>query len=508
MSTQLAKHTLLVSSATLLSRILGFLRDLCLATLLGAGPGADAFFVAFRIPNLLRRLFAEGSLSMAFVPVFSQLKIKSKNKAFILARSLQLWIIIILSALVGLGFMASHTLIALIAPGFVQKPELFQLTVHLTQICLPYIIFISCVALYTGILNCFNYFFLPALAPCILNLSMIGAALFGYFLHLPVHYCLAYGVLLAGLLQVLSQWPGLTKIGFSLWGEVKLISPELKKILFLTLPTVFGAAIYQVNMLAITFMASFLAQGSISYLYYADRLVQFPLGVFGIAIGTAALPALSSLIAQNKILEAEKTLGMALNLNLFITLPASAGLLGLAQPIISLLFGHGAFTPNDVNQTALALAAYTLGLPAFALTKTLVSCFYALKNTKIPVIASCISMVVNIVAGFILMKYLQHVGLALAVSLSSWLNIGLLIYYLKKRLKIRLDFKENLMCISLSLLILISTKWSSRFNLLGLISIPAGIIGYLALSYALKLPSGLLLLSSVAKKKIGKTPTT
>ena len=508
MSKQLAKNTLLVSSATLFSRILGFLRDLCLATLLGAGPEADAFFVAFRIPNLLRRLFAEGSLSMAFVPVFSQLKIKSKKQAFILARSLHLWIVIILSAIVGLGLITSYDLVGFIAPGFVQKPELFQLTVQLTQICLPYIIFISCVALYTGMLNCFNYFFLPALPPCVLNLTMIGAALWGHFFQLPIHYCLAYGVLIAGGLQMLSQWPALTKIGFSLWGEIQLISPELKKVLLLTLPTVFSAAIYQINMLAITFMASFLAQGSISYLYYADRLVQFPLGVFGIAIGTAALPALSALIAQNKVLEAEKTLSTAINLNLFITLPASAGLIGLAQPIISLLFGHGAFTSGDVNKTALALVAYSLGLPAFALTKTLVSCFYALKNTKIPVMVSCLSMLVNIAAGFILMHPLKHVGLALAVSLSSWLNIGLLIYYLKKRLKIRLDFKENLVCISLSLLILIATRWSSKFNLLGLITIPAIIIGYLGLSYVLKLPSGLLLLSSVAQKKIGKSPTT
>ncbi|WP_456324857.1 murein biosynthesis integral membrane protein MurJ [Desulfonauticus submarinus] len=493
----LAKNTFIVASITLLSRILGFLRDLCLAIILGAGPEADAFFVAFRIPNLLRRLFAEGSLSMAFIPVFTKTNSKyGKDKAFLVARSLQLWLLIILGFIVTIGIIWASPLVGVIAPGFKDKPEIFNLTVNLTRICLPYIIFISSVALYMGILNSFEHFFFPALAPCILNITLIGAALIGYFFKFPISYSLAIGVFFAGVLQALSQFPILKKHGFSLKGPINLFSEELKKIFFLILPTIFGAAIYQINILLTTLLASFLPQGSISYLYYADRLVQFPLGIFGIAIGTVALPSFSLLLAQKKWREVEKSLSLAINLNLFIILPAVAGLIGFSNPIIKLLFGHGSFTEQAVTSTAYALIAYAVGLPAFSLTKTLVSTFYAFEDTKTPVYSAFLSLILNISLGFLLMQYIQHIGLALAVSIASWANIVFLIHKLRQKLNFSFDLKEISISFFLSLAILLIAHCLRKFSLWALTTIPLIAINYLIISYFLKANSARLIVST------------
>lgn len=497
---KLAKNTFIVASATFLSRILGFVRDLTLAITLGAGPQADAFFVAFRLPNLLRRLFAEGSLSMAFIPVFAKTKEESLQKAFVVARSLQIWIIFLLSLIVFLGIIEANSLISLIAPGFKDKPQLFELTVTLTQICLPYIIFISSVALYMGILNSLDHFLFPALAPCILNLTLISFALFGHYFKLNISKTLAIGVLAAGILQALSQFPALKKTGFSFKGKIKLFSQELKKIFLLTLPTILGSAVYQINILLITLLASFLPVGSISYLYYADRLVQFPLGVFGIAIGTVALPTFSSLLAQKKIKELEHNLSTAINLNLFISLPAAAGLMALSTPIIQTLFGHGSFTQADVELTAHALIAYSLGLPAFSLTKTLVSNFYAFEDTKRPVFISILSLFTNLTLGFLLMKPLKHAGLALAVSFSSWLNIILLIYFLKKKIKINWDKKEITICLSLSAIIYL-IAFKLKLNILGLLlTIIILTLFYILSSYFLQSKSSILIIKGIMKK--------
>ncbi|MDQ7032764.1 MAG: murein biosynthesis integral membrane protein MurJ [Desulfonauticus sp.] len=497
----LTKNTFIVSLATLLSRILGFGRDLCLAVTLGARAEADAFFVAFRIPNLLRRLFAEGSLSLAFIPVFTQTKTKkNKEEAFVLARSVQIWLILILGIIILFGLIWTKPLIALIAPGFKNNPRIFQLTTSLTRICLPYILFISSVALYMGILNSFHHFLTPALAPCFLNLVLIAAAFTGYFLHLSISYSLAWGVLIAGIVQVISQIPALKKTGFNFRGQVKLFSPEIKKIFTLILPTVFGAAIYQINILFITLLASFLPHGSISYLYYADRLVQFPLGIFGIAIGTVALPAFSSLIAQKKWKELSLSLSSALNLNLFIILPASAGLIGLARPIISLLFQHGTFTALDVKATSLALMAYALGLPAFSLTKTLVSTFYAFEDSKTPVFAASLSLILNIILGLILMRFFKHAGLALAVSFSSWCNILFLSFKLSSKIPFSLNKKELIFAIMLSVIILFFTFWLQKFHTYSLISIPLIALFYLGIGKLFCINSANLIFSTFKQK--------
>lgn len=497
---KLAKNTFIVASATFLSRILGFLRDLTLAVTLGAGAHSDAFFVAFRLPNLLRRLFAEGSLSMAFIPVFSKVKEEDTQKAFILARSLQVWLLLLLSIIVLLGIIEANNLISLIAPGFKKNPEIFDLTVTLTQICLPYIIFISSVALYMGILNSFDHFLFPALAPCILNITLIFSAVLGYFFKLNLSKTLAWGVFLAGILQVISQLPSLKKIGFSFKGSLNLFSKELKKVFLLTLPTVFGSAIYQINILLITLLASFLPLGSISYLYYADRLVQFPLGVFGIAIGTVALPTFSTLLAQKKWEELKENLSTALHLNLFITLPATAGLIGLAVPIISLLFGHGSFSTLDVEATAKALIAYSLGLPAFSLTKTLVSSFYAFEDTKTPVLLSFFSMLLNLALGFLLMKTLNHTGLALAVSISSWFNILFLIYFLNKKVKIVWDKKEIFINLILSVNIYLISFTVKLNSILLILMIVILFLLYLYISYMLNSKSATLIIKGIKYK--------
>lgn len=434
-SRHIARRAATVGGATLISRILGFARDLITAFTLGAGLFADAFFVAFRIPNLLRSLFAEGSLTLAFIPAFSRVRAEEgEERAQEMARAVLAWLVSILAAITLLAMVFAPELTALIAPGFTRNPELLATTASLLRICFPFIIFISAVGLCMGILNALDHFFAPAFAPCILNIGFISFALGGWHFGYNVAYALAWGVLASGLGQWLFQQPYLARLGFSWRGPWRWFDPAVLRMGRLMLPSVFGSAVYQLNLLLSTLLASFLPVGSISYLYYADRLVQFPVGVFGLAVSTAALPSLSRLCAEGKMDEFMSVIRSSLRLSLCISLPAMAGLIALATPLIGLLFGRGAFGPEAVSSTARALVAYGLGLPAIALVRPLVGAFYALEDTRTPVLVATLCVAVNILLGWALMPHLAHAGLALAVSVASAANVALLSWLLRRRL--------------------------------------------------------------------------
>jgi putative peptidoglycan lipid II flippase len=425
----------IVGFFTFLSRILGLARDILIANFFGSGMAADAFFVAFRIPNLLRRLFAEGSFSVAFIPVFTEyLQNRSKEEALLLARVVSTFLVLILTGIAILGIVFSPLIVRIIAPGFGGMGEKYALTVLLTRIMFPYIFLVSVVALFMGILNSLKHFAAPAAAPVFLNLSMLAALVFlAPSMRTPT-VGLAIGVVVGGVIQLALQIPFLMEKGLSFVPKWNPNHPALKRIGVLMLPTVFGSAIYQVNQLVGTLLASLLREGSVSYLYYADRLVQFPLGVFAIAIGTAVLPSLSREAAGGDLGGLKETLSHALRLTMFITIPAMIGLIVLREPIIRLLFQRGAFDAFTSIMTAQALLFYSLGLWAFAALRVFVSAFYSLQDTKTPVKVAVVAMVANIGLALALMGPLKHGGLALALSLASTLQLFMLVFLLRKRL--------------------------------------------------------------------------
>lgn len=417
-----------VAGATLLSRALGFLRDMIIAFALGAGPAADAFFVAFRLPNLMRRLFGEGSLTLAFVPVFAQIKHQEGAEAAAsMARSALAWLALLLGLVCVLAELFAEPLTLLIAPGFSRDPALLAQTVGLVRICFPYALLICGVALCMGVLNSYERFLAPALAPCLMNLTLIVCGLAAWITGGRAELYLAWGVLVSGFVQWGSQQPALRGVGFSWRGGWSWRDPGVRRLARLMPPAVAGAAVYQVNVLLVTMLASLLAQGSVSYLYYADRLVQFPLGVFGVAIGVAALPSLANLASSEQESEYAEVLRDALGLTLCVSLPATAGLIALSEPIVAALFGRGSFDARAVSATASALEGFCVGLPAFAAARPLVSAFYAKQDTRTPLRAAALSVAGNIVLALALTPLLQHVGLALAASLASWINVGLLL---------------------------------------------------------------------------------
>jgi len=510
----------IVGTATLLSRIFGFVRDVVIAWFFGAGLSADAFFVAFRIPNLLRRLFAEGSLTVAFIPVFTgYLKNQGEGEAFDLARSALRSLAVLLIVVTTFGILLSPLIVRIIAPGFLGSPNKFELTVSLTRIMFPYVFFICLVALCMGILNTLGHFAAPALAPVFLNIAMIGSVFFisPHMIH-PVKG-LAIGVLIGGALQLVLQIPFFVKKGFYFWKNAELYHPGLKRIGTLMLPMVFGAAVYQINILVGTLLASLLPEGSVSYLYYADRLVQFPLGIFAVAIATAVLPSLSRQAVEKDFQALNDTFAHALNLVFFITIPAMVGLILLREPIVALLFKRGAFDAETTRLTAYALLYYAIGLWAFSAIRIVVSTFYALQDTKTPVKMAVISISVNIVLGIILMRTpLLHGGLALATSMASILNLGLLVNALRQKIghlklksiitsTVKSTVSSGIMgvCVwAISLWIIPAnpeTVPALFFGLAGCIF--AGFILYVALSFLIK-SSEIKQVLSVVREGIGK----
>lgn len=423
-----------IGALTFLSRILGLVRDMVLARFFGTGMAADAFFVAFRIPNLLRRLFAEGSLTIAFIPVFTEyLMIRTRKDAFELARAVLTLLALILAVVTLLGVIFSPWIVRAQAFGFGGSGVKYDLTVFLTRITFPYIFLISIVAFFMGVLNSLRHFAAPAAAPIFLNMGIIGAA------YLISPHCaepivgIAIGVLVGGLLQVGIQVPWVLKKGLRLLPIWHPGHAGIKKIGLLMLPAIFGSAIYQFNQFMGTLLASFLAEGSVSWLYFADRLVQFPLGVFAIAVSTAALPSLSTQVAKKELDQFGDTLSHALRLVLFIALPSLVGLIVLGRPIIRIFFERGAFDAYSTAMTNQALIFYALGLWAFSGIRVMVSAFYALQDTKTPVRIAAITMVVNLILSLALMGPLKHGGLALALSLASSLQFFLLIFFLGRK---------------------------------------------------------------------------
>ena len=422
---------------TLLSRILGLVRDMVVARFFGTSMAADAFFVAFRIPNLLRRLFAEGSLTIAFIPVFTELLTqKSKQDAFQLARIVLTLLSCVLTVVTLLGILLSPWIVRIMAPGFGGSGMKYDLTVLLTRITFPYIFLISILALFMGILNSLRHFAAPAAAPIFLNIGIIGATLWiSPHLQQPI-VGVAIGVLIGGIFQVALQVPWILKEGISLRPCWMPRHPAVVKIGRLMAPAVFGSAIYQLNQFIGTLLASLLAPGSIAGLYYADRLVQFPLGVFAIAISTAVLPFLSKQAAENDLDSFRETFSHGLRLVFFMAVPSMVGLILLGRPIIEVFFQRGIFNALSTAMTTKALFFYSLGLWAFSGIRVLVAAFYAIQDAKTPVKVAAVALGANLVFSLLFMRPLELGGLALALSLASTLQFCLLVYFFRKRMDI------------------------------------------------------------------------
>ena len=506
-----------IGLGTLGSRLFGFLRDVVIAHFFGAGMAADAFFVAFRIPNLWRRLVGEGSLTISFIPVYTEYLSPGREKeseelaniAFTVAG-------VLLLCLTILGILFSPLLIRIIAPGFARIPEKFQLTVMLNQVIFPYLFFMGLFALSMGILNAKRHFFAPAFAPIFLNVSIILSVLLLYHTFEKPVFTLALGVLGGGILQFLFQIPFLIRKGIRFRVNLNFRHPAIRRIGTLMVPGLIGTAVYQLNVFVDTIFASFLPSGSVSYLFFADRLMEFPLGIFAIAIGMAALPSLSKLAAEGRGEELKETVRFTFRLVSFISIPAMVGLIALKTPIINLLFQRGRFDLSSTVMTARALLCYSVGLWAIAGARSVVPAFYALKDTWTPLKIALVCLGANVVLNGILIGPLQHAGLALATSLSSTLNLVLLFSSLSSKMGpmgIKRDLwalVKNLLCslpMGLAAYLICSLgQWTGTGNegtkaLLLVSGMGVGALLYVWTSYQLKSESLLFLIRMVRRRK-------
>lgn len=421
------RSTGVVGGCTMLSRILGLVRDIVIAHFVGASASADAFFVAFKIPNFLRRLFAEGAFAQAFVPVLSEYQEKhgqSAVKSLVdhVAGSLGMT----LTLLTAMGIAAAPLITMLFAPGFIQQEDKLALTADLLRLTFPYLLLISLTAFAGSVLNSYGRFAVPAFTPVLLNVSLISCALFmAPLLENPV-MALGWGVLIAGSVQLLFQLPFLARLSLLPRPRLDRGHEGVRQIVKLMIPALFGVSVSQINLLLDTVLASFLQTGSVSWLYYSDRLVELPLGVFGIAIATVILPSLSRQHVSESMAQFRSTLDWALRLVCLLAFPAALALFVLAEPLIMTLFQYGAMTPRDVDMAAMSLRAYSIGLLAFMLIKVLAPGYFSRQDTKTPVKIAVWAMVANMVLNLMLIWPLQHAGLALATSLSAFLNAGLL----------------------------------------------------------------------------------
>lgn len=440
MARSLIRDTAVVGGMTLVSRILGFARDLILARVFGAGVAMDAFFVAFKIPNFLRRLFAEGAFSLAFVPVIGEYKAQRPvDEVRELISRVAGTLAVILAGVSLLGIVGAAGVVMLFAPGFIDEPDKFDLTVQMLRVTFSYILFISLVAFASGILNTYGRFALPAFAPVLLNVVMIAAAWWAVpYFEVPV-MALAWAVALAGVLQLVMMFPALRRLHLLSWPRWGWRHAGVQRILTLMGPAILGSSVAQINLLLDTVIASFLVTGSVSWLYYSDRMVEFPLGVFGIALSTVILPSLSRTHAQAEPQVFQRILDQALRWVALLGTPAALGLLLLAGPIMVALFQYDQFAAHDARMAALSLMALTLGLPAFILVKVLAPAFYARQDTRTPVRIAVIAMLANMGLNLVFvlpMVWLDipgpHAGLALATACSSWLNAYLLYRRLRR----------------------------------------------------------------------------
>lgn len=452
---QIARAAGLVGGLTVVSRITGLIRDIVVGYLFGAGTSADAFFVAYRIPNLLRRLVAEGAATAAFIPVFTgYLANGPRAEADRVARVLFTMMALVLAIVTLFGVVFAGPITALFAPGFAAVPGKLELTVSLTRLVFPYIFCIGMVAAAMGVLNAHRDFWAPAISPVVMNVVMIAATVL-LAPRLGI-YSLAAAVMLGGVAQMISQLPALRRLAIPLAPSWEPRHPAVARVRALMLPTVFGSAVYQINVLVSTMFASLLPAGSVAFLWYAERLFEFPLGVFAVALSTAALPSFATL-AKRDLVAFRDTVGFAMRLVNLIALPAAIGLALMAEPLTSVLFIRGQFTPEDAAQTAVAVRYYALGLWSVASVRVLVPAFYALEDTRTPVITAAVAFVANLLFVLLLIGPLpspldssfgqwlarathtigivdlRHGGLALSTSLAATVNLVLLAALLRRR---------------------------------------------------------------------------
>lgn len=465
---QLTRNAGKTASGTMFSRILGYIRDMLVANLFGAGIFADAFYAAFRIPNLFRRLLGEGSFSAAFIPVFSEYlhtKNKSETQKFLNAVFTALFLLLIIVSILGMFF--APVLVKIIAWGFTNDPEKMQLTIELTRLMFPFIVFICLAAFLLAILNTLHSFFLPALAPSALSVSEIVYILALAPLLNPGSQIkgLAVSVIVGGALHFLIQYPKLKNMGWHLKLQLKIKNeqltdkggipeqagssttdtassaaipfykhPGIKKIAFLMLPSLIGLSVDQINSFVDTICASFLASGSITALYYSNRVMQLPLAIFGLAFASVSLPAMSKAYAQKDMPTLKNSLNHSIRSTVFIILPAAVGLMVIGLPIVQLLFERGKFDSSASLMTNSALFYYSLGLPAYAMSKIFANAFYAFQDTRTPVKTAIWSMILHVILCVLLMYPMGVAGLALSTALASYFNMFLLILYLRKRI--------------------------------------------------------------------------
>lgn len=418
---------------TLISRILGLVRDSVVAYYFGTKAAADAFYVAFRIPNLLRRLLAEGSLTMAFVPVFTEYLKQSRQEGKKVADIVFTYLSILLVIVVLCGVIFAPWIVKIMAWGFEGSPEKFDLTVYLTRLMFPYIFLVSLMAFVMGVLNTLKIFGPPAASPILLNLGIIaGAAFFSKWFYEPT-VGLAVGVIVGGLMQLMLQVPWLRREGMMPRLNFDWRHPALRRVGLIMLPSIYGGAVYQLNVLVITLLASFLPNGSVSYLWYADRVNEFPLGLFAVAVATATLPTLSAHAADNNHQAFKDTLNYGLRVAWMESIPAMVGIWLLAEPIIRLLFQRGAFQTESTIATAGALQFFALGIPFITGVRNIVPAFYAQKDAKTPVFVATIALIVNAISSLILMRFMLHKGLAFSIAIASAVNFFILLYIFRRR---------------------------------------------------------------------------
>lgn len=434
---KIIKYAGSVSVGTAVSRIFGYIRDMLVAYMFGAGMYADAFYAAFRIPNLIRRMLGEGSFSAAFIPVFSEyLHIKTKSETQKLINVVFTSLFCVLFVITILGMFFSPLLVKIIAYGFTSDPEKLQLTIDLTRLMFPFLLFICLAAILLALLNTLSSFFIPAIAPANLSFAEIIYILALAPLLSPQNQIkgLAISVIFGGLGHFIMQYPTLKNLGWHLKFDFDFKHPGIKKIVFLMIPSVIGISVDQINTFVDTICASFLGDGSITALYYSGRLMQLPLAIFGLAMATVSLPMMSKSVATKNIDELKDTLNFSIRVSVIALLPATVGLIAIGFPIIQVLFERGKFDTAASLLTNKALFYYVLGLPAFAITKIFANTFFSFQDTKTPVKIAVIVMFFHVILCVALMKPLGVGGLALATSLSAYLNVIMLFYKLKQRI--------------------------------------------------------------------------
>ena len=517
MSSKLLKSTAIVSAMTLISRVSGLVRDVIMASVLGSCGVADAFFVAFKIPNFLRRIFGEGAFASAFVPVFSELTERNTHEAKEFVNATAGILALVTFTLTVLGMIYAPAIIALYAPGYVDDPKQMAYTVDALRFMFPYLFCISLVAMSGGILNTMNRFAVPAVTPVLLNLCLILAMWLLVPYTINAARALAIGVLIAGVVQLLFQLPSLYKEGYLPKPSLNFMSPGVKKVFALMVPAIFSVSVAQINTFVNTVFLSGLMTGSVSWLYYSDRLMEFPVGVFGIALASVVLPSLSKENVSGSAQGFSEMMDWALRWVILIAVPATFALYLLATPLLSTIFQRGAFSANDVAMATLSLEAFAIGVCGFIFVKVLAPGFFARQDTKTPMRIGVVAVLVNILFSVLLVGSMQHTGLALAVSIAAWVNAALLFSVLLTRgiyrpqsgwLWFLIRVAVSVACMSVVLIYLnelpnVWHQWalSSRVAQLCLL-VFAGGLSYFACLYLLGIrPQQLLLRPSVANDR-------